>query len=379
MNFDALSQDAVTSGAAKQAQLDQQSAQTQQQYGQQFGSAQAAQNQLQDYTKSIQGGGQQAQDYLNQQYQQMGIDPKAIQDANKQLYQTQANLAFAPQAAAQSGNYYGQTAGNTQLIYQGLTNNLNSVLTTQTAKANYLTQGLNQALQNATLVENSQQTSQQQKLSGYQTVANVAQQLAATAGQTMTQIENLAQQQGYVTSETVNQYQDAKAKLIQAQAAAAASYAQANYYNQQATGQDLINQSMRNVLKVSQAQNDSIKFNPTTKAASFYTTSGQQINLGQYSKINNLYPYDVLRTAANQGDGYSQAALSFVGNNGLPDPSKINNIYNVNGQKVSGSTIYNTLFGDSYGGASASNSNSSNNGFNPGTVKPVTFTPITFK
>ena len=241
MNFDALSNQALASGNQRQADLNQQSAQTQQQYGQQFASAQAAQNQLQDYTNSIQGGGQQAQDYLSQQYKQLGIDPQAIQEANKQVYQTQANLAFAPQSASQAGNYYGQTAGNTQQIYQGLTGNLNSVLTTQTAKANYLSQGLNQALQNATMIENSQQTSQQQKLSGYQNVANVAQQLAATAGDTMTKIESLAQQQGYVTSETVQMYQKSKADLISANATATTAAAQANLYNQQATYQSYIN------------------------------------------------------------------------------------------------------------------------------------------
>ena len=107
MNFDALSQDAVTSGTARQAQLDQQSAQTQQQYGQQFGSAQAAQNQLQDYTNSIQGGGQQAQDYLTQQYKQLGIDPQAIQSANQQMARTQTALQNSAQAAQQQGGGYG--------------------------------------------------------------------------------------------------------------------------------------------------------------------------------------------------------------------------------------------------------------------------------
>jgi len=241
MNFDALSQQALAAGNQRQADLNQQSAQTQQQYGQQFGAAQAAQNQLQDYTSSIQGGGEQAQNYLNQQYQQMGIDPKAIQEANKQVYQSQANLAFAPQSASQAGNYYGQTAGNTQQIYQGITGNINSVLATQTAKANYLSQGLNQALQNATMIENSQQTSQQQKLTGYQNAANIAQSLATTAGDTMTKIENLAQQQGYVTSETVQMYQKSKADLISANAAATSAAAQANLYNQQATYQSYIN------------------------------------------------------------------------------------------------------------------------------------------
>jgi len=193
----------------------------------------------------------------------------------------------------------------------------------------------------------------------------------------MTQIENLAQQNGYVTSETVNMYQDAKSKIITATAAAASSYAQAGYYTSQTTGQNLINDSMRNVLKVSQAQNDSIKFNPSTQTTNFYTTSGQQINLGQWTKINNLYPMDVLRTAANQGDANAQAALSldFIGNDGKPDPSKLTKTINVNGRNVSAGTIYNTLFGNSYlGGASAtSNSNSNNYGYNPGTAKPVTF------
>ena len=375
MNFDALSNQALASGNQRQADLNQQSAQTQQQYGQQFASAQAAQNQLQDYTNSIQGGGQQAQDYLSQQYKQLGIDPQAIQSANQQIARTQTALQNSAQAAQQQGGGYGMTAGGAA---QGLTNlqgNLNQTLNAQSNQATALSAQLDQALKNATMIESSQQTSQQQKLSGYQNAANVAQQLAATAGDTMTKIESLAQQQGYVTSETVNQYQDAKAKIITANAAAAASYAQAGYYTSQTTGQNLINDSMRNVLKVSQAQNDSIKFNPSTQTANFYTTSGQQINLGQWTKINNLYPIDVLRTAANQGDVNAQAALSFVGNDGKPDPSKLNNAFNVNGRNVSGSSIYNTLFGNSYlGGASAtSNSNSSNYGYNPGTVKPVTF------
>ena len=241
MNFDALSNQALASGNQRQADLNQQSAQTQQQYGQQFASAQAAQNQLQDYTNSIQGGGQQAQDYLSQQYKQLGIDPQAIQSANQQIARTQTALQNSAQAAQQQGGGYGMTAGGAA---QGLTNlqgNLNQTLNAQSNQATALSAQLDQALKNATMIESSQQTSQQQKLSGYQNAANVAQQLAATAGDTMTKIESLAQQQGYVTSETVQMYQKSKADLISANATATTAAAQANLYNQQATYQSYIN------------------------------------------------------------------------------------------------------------------------------------------
>ena len=241
MNFDALSNQALASGNQRQADLNQQSAQTQQQYGQQFGSAQAAQNQLQDYTNSIQGGGQQAQDYLTQQYKQLGIDPQAIQSANQQMARTQTALQNSAQAAQQQGGGYGMTAGGAA---QGLTNlqgNLNQTLNAQSNQATALSAQLDQALKNATMIESSQQTSQQQKLSGYQNAANVAQQLAGTASDTMTKIESLAQQQGYVTSETVQMYQKSKSDLIAANAAATSASAQANLYNEQAKYQSYIN------------------------------------------------------------------------------------------------------------------------------------------
>jgi len=241
MNFDALSNQALASGNQRQADLNQQSAQTQQQYGQQFGSAQAAQNQLQDYTNSIQGGGQQAQDYLTQQYKQLGIDPQAIQSANQQIARTQTALQNSAQAAQQQGGGYGMTAGGAA---QGLTNlqgNLNQTLNAQSNQATALSAQLDEALKNATMIENSQQTSQQQKLSGYQNAANVAQALAATASDTMTKIESLAQQQGYVTSETVQMYQKSKADLITANANATTAAAQATLYGKQSEYQQYFN------------------------------------------------------------------------------------------------------------------------------------------
>jgi len=269
MNFDALSNQAQAAGNQRQVQLDQQSAQTQQQYGQQLGSAQAAQKQLQDYTNSIQGGGQQAQDYLNQQYQQLGINPQAIQSANQQIARTQTALQNSAQAAQQQGGGYGMTAGGAA---QGLTNlqgNLNQVLNAQTNQATALSSQLDQALKNATMIESSQQTSQQQKLSGYQNAANVAQALAATASDTMTKIEGLAQQQGYVTSETVNMYQDSKAKLIQANAAAQSAAAQSYLYTQQGDFQKFINDFMKNTpMDANTAQTVSQMLQPAGGASS---------------------------------------------------------------------------------------------------------------
>ena len=241
MNFDALSNQAQAAGNQRQADLNQQSAQTQQQYGQQFGSAQAAQNQLQDYTNSIQSGGQQAQNYLTQQYKQLGIDPQAIQSANMQMARTQTALQNSAQAAQQQGGGYGMTAGGAA---QGLTNlqaNLNQTLNAQSNQATALSKQLGDALANAKMIEDSQLTSQDQKVKGYSYTANVAQQLAGTASDTMTKIESLAQQQGYVTSETVQMYQKSKSDLIAANAAATSAGAQANLYNEQAKYQSYIN------------------------------------------------------------------------------------------------------------------------------------------
>ena len=241
MNFDALSNQAQAAGNQRQADLNQQSAQTQQQYGQQFGSAQAAQNQLQDYTNSIQSGGQQAQNYLTQQYKQLGIDPQAIQSANMQMARTQTALQNSAQAAQQQGGGYGMTAGGAA---QGLTNlqaNLNQTLNAQSNQATALSKQLGDALANAKMIEDSQLTSQDQKVKGYSYTANVAQQLAGTASDTMTKIESLAQQQGYVTSETVQMYQKSKADLISANATATSAAAQANLYNEQSKYQSYIN------------------------------------------------------------------------------------------------------------------------------------------
>lgn len=259
MDLQQQANQAYQQGQQRQQALDVQAGQRQQEYQQQLGAAQQAQKQLAQYTQGLQGGGEQAQRFLSDQYRQLGIQPEAIQQANQQIARTQAALQAAPQAAQQAGGGYGMTAGGQAQALANLQGNLTGVLTAQTAQTDALSRQMAQALQNAQLVEQSELTTQEQKLTGYTQAAGVAQNLANTAAQVMNNVMGLAQQQGYVTAQQVGAYQNARANLIQAQAAAGAAGAQAELYRQQAQYQRMINQALQNLqntgqLSASQAQ-----------------------------------------------------------------------------------------------------------------------------
>ena len=209
-------------GNALQAQYNQQAGQAQGQYQQAYGQQQNAASQLQDYTKQIAGqnyGNIYGQDLSNAQ-QMYNFDPKSLALANKNLLQTQTAMQYAPQAAAQAGNYYGGTAGQAENAYQNMAGNINTTLANQSnAVGQYkdlLTLTQNQANQQTT----QQLAGQAQALGGYEAVAQNYTNIAQNAAQTMTAIEKLQQDQGTVTSGQIAAYQNAYSNYVTAQAAA---------------------------------------------------------------------------------------------------------------------------------------------------------------
>lgn len=258
MDLAQQAQQAYQQGQQRQQQLDVTAAQRTGEYNQQLGAAQQAQRQLADYTRSLQGGGEQAQQYLQQRYQTLGINPQAIQQASQQIARTQTALQAAPQAAQQAGGGYGMTAGGQAQALANLQGGLTNVLGAQTAQLNSLSTMMNQALQEASMVEQSQLTSQEQKQKGYSDAAQLAQGLANTAAGVMNNVMGLAQQQGYVTAQQVGQYQTARAELIKANAAATSAGAQAALYASQARYQNMINQALENLRNSGQLTTDQL-------------------------------------------------------------------------------------------------------------------------
>lgn len=294
MDLQQQAQQAYQQGQQRQRELDATAAQRTGEYQQQLSAAQQAQRQLADYTRGLQGGGEQAQQYLQNQYQQLGINPQAIAQANQQIARTQAALSTAPLAAQQAGGGYGMTAGGQAQALTNMQGNLTGVLTAQAATADALSRQMNQALANAQMIEQSQLTSQEQKRQGYVDAANLAQGLAQNAAGVMNNVMQLAQAQGGVTAQQVAAYQNARASLISAQGTAAAAGAQAELYRQQAQYQRMINQALQNLQSKGQLsanqvqnlasilQNGSLTEQSTSNAVNFLqpTSTTQSTNLG---------------------------------------------------------------------------------------------------
>ena len=338
-------------GTDLQNQYNQQAAQTSGQYQDTYNQSQAAQKSLQDYTKQIAGqnyGNVYGQD-LSSAQSMYGFDPQSLALANKNLLNTQTAMQYAPQAAAQAGNYYGGTAGQAENAYQNMAGNLNTTLANQSNAV-----GQYQNLLSATQNQANQQTTQQlagqsQALNAYEASAQNATNVMDSARQTMAAIEKLQQDQGSVTADQISAYQNAYSNYVTAQAKALSDAAQANLFNKQAT---LAQQGIDagDLAKKSQPK---INYNSSTGQVTVADGAGNPLSAGAYSKTYNTFPRDTLAAYSQNGDVYARAALQFVGNDGLPDPSKINGFskITVNGQtqNVSNVSIYNQLFGDTYG------------------------------
>lgn len=246
---------AKAQGGQLQQQYNDQSQQLYGQYHDAVGQANAANSNATQAANAIENGGDVYGKDLNTQENSVGFNPASLTQANKNLTAIQNQVAYAPTAAQQSGNYYGTTAGGTTNIYSGLMANLNPGLTNATNAAGNLTneygQLTNAANQQAGLTVSSEQNKASDLANVYASAVNQMQ----AAGATMSSIENLQQQQGFVTAQTVAQYQNAYSTYITAQAAATTAAANmttaqagAGLTNAQTASQNLTNQQSQNAL-----------------------------------------------------------------------------------------------------------------------------------
>lgn len=228
MNPTQVNQDvnaARANGAAQQQALNAQSSQLQDQYGQAVNGANTAQTNATNAANSIENGGQLYGQNLASQEQQTGFNPQSLTTANRNLTAIQNQVAYAPTAAQQTGNYYGTTAGGTTNIYSGLMSNLNPGLTNATNSVGNLTNEYGQLTNAANQQAGLTVQSEQNKAADLQGVYTNAVAQMQASGQTMASIENLRQQQGVLTSQQIANYQNAYSQYISAQAAATSASA----------------------------------------------------------------------------------------------------------------------------------------------------------
>lgn len=263
---------AQANGNAQQAMLNNQSSQLQGQYGAAVNQANNAQTNATNAANAIQNGGTLYGQNLSSQEQQTGFNPQDLTQANKNLTAIQNQVAYAPTAAQQTGNYYGTTAGGTTNIYSGLMSNLNPGLTNATNSVGNLTNEYGQLTNAANQQTNASLTSEQNQASDLAGVYASAVSQMNAAGSTMASIENLQQQQGALTAQQVTAYQNAYSQYVTAQAAAsqaasaalvapttaAANTAQAALYGSQNTAQQAENSANAAVANAkAQAQSNS--------------------------------------------------------------------------------------------------------------------------
>jgi len=311
---------------------------------------------------NVQSGGDLYSKYLTAAQQQYGFDPKALAAANKNTYRTQIAMNELNKNPSQTSNYYGATAGQAMAGYQNQAQSLDNLLQNQTAAANQYQTQLQNAMSQAGTQTTAETTTQGQQLDKLDKAASDAANLYNVSSTVMANIEQIVAQQGQWTAAAVNSYNQAaenQAKseydFQQAQLASAqATYANAQtaYTAAQTTGQNITNQAAQLQLNSAQKSAGQINYNKQTGLVQFSDGAGNPLSLGQYAKSYQYFPRDLLQKASQSGDTFARAALQFTGNDGKPDPSKINNIsqVTVNGKtvNVSNSQIYNTLFGTTY-------------------------------
>jgi len=206
---------ARATGQALQNQYNQQANQSYGQYQDSYANSQAAQKALEGY--KVQSGGDLYNRYLQGAQSMYGFDPKALALANQNLYKTQVAMNMAPQAAAQGGNYYGATAGQTEAAYQNMAGNIGNTLSNQNAAVNQYNNLLQATQAQAGAQAGAETTTQGQNITRLNDAAVNAAQIMQNAEATMKDIETLQQQQGGVTANQIAAYQNAYSSYVQAQ------------------------------------------------------------------------------------------------------------------------------------------------------------------
>jgi hypothetical protein len=157
--------------------------------------------------------------------QRYGLDPTALQKANQNLLRTQVAMEYAPQSARQMGNYYGQTAGQSQQAYNNIAENLNQTLGNQQAAVNSYVNLIAATQGAAKDTAAAEIQTQGQKIEQLKGVASNANQIMATAASALAEIEKLQQNQGYLTAQQQAAYQNSYNDYVKAQAAATSANA----------------------------------------------------------------------------------------------------------------------------------------------------------
>ncbi len=281
---------AQANGRALQNQYNAQASQLQGQYGNAVNQANSAYGNATNAANAIQNGGDLYRQNLSDQEQHVGFNPQDLTQANKNLTSIQNQVAFAPTAAQQTGNYYGTTAGGTTNIYSGLMQNLNPGLTNATNTVGNLTneygQLTNAANQQAGLTVQSEQNKASDLAGIY---ANAVSQMQA-AGQTMASIENLQQQQGNITAQQVAAYQNAYSTYVQAQAAAQSAQAamvtataNAGLTNAQTVAQNAANTAASNVAAQQKSDAEYKAMQPKAPTSPQPSKSNSLLNLFRFA------------------------------------------------------------------------------------------------
>lgn len=200
------------------------------------GQANAANQNLQNYTQYMQGQGNPLNLYNQQMqnaFQQQGFNPQSLATATQNLTQSQNALQSLNQAQQQGAGGYGLTGAQLGNYYSTLSSPLQQTVSAQNNAVNNLQQlyqnALTQGQQGATLgFQGEQQTSQN--------LGQIFQNANAQAQNAMSQMQfysQLAQSQGGNNAQAQQGYAQALGAYQQAVAAANAANAQAAQTQQQ--------------------------------------------------------------------------------------------------------------------------------------------------
>lgn len=251
VNLTAQANQAAAQGQQQLANYNNQAAQSTSDYNAYKGQADAANQQVQDYTKYMAGEGSGGNQYnvgLQSQLGQLGYDPAQMTAARNNLNQSQGALSAYSDFANTGASKFGLNAGGFAAANAGALSGINNNIAAQQGVVNGLSDLFKTAQTGANQFAGQQVQSEQNTLGGYQKVYENAANQRDQAASMMNFYNNLAQQQGGMNAQQAQYYAQAQ----QAYAASSQAMAQAALLASQTTGQNLQNQS--NQAKLAQAE-----------------------------------------------------------------------------------------------------------------------------
>lgn len=284
---------AQAANAARQGQqmLNQdqaQAAQSKAQYGTYQGQADAANQQVKDYTNYMAGagsGGNQYHNELGSQLSQLGYDPQQMTAARNNLNQATGALSAYSDFANQAASKFGLNAGGFAAANSGALSGLNNNIAAQQGVVNGLSSLYGQAQTGANQFAGQQVESEKNTLAGYQKVYDNASNARDQAAQMMQFYNDLARQQGGLNAQQQANYAAASQSYAQAGQAAA----QAAYLASQTAGQNLTNQQTQAAMDAATAKNNAKASQNATRNAenAGFEVSSSNANKGLTRALNS--------------------------------------------------------------------------------------------